>query len=65
MLPAKYQPNRPNGSGEEDFFKGFYHIWVWRLIESRIKMILAIFVPPSTWRLHMKLVTFGPVVSEE
>ena len=30
MLPAKYQPNPPSGSGEEDFFKGFYHIWAWR-----------------------------------
>ena len=29
MLPAKYQPNPPGGSGEEDF-KGFYHIWAWR-----------------------------------
>ena len=29
MLPAKYQPNPPGGSGEEDFLKGFYHIWAW------------------------------------
>ena len=27
MLPAKYQPNPPGGSGEEDFLNGFYHIW--------------------------------------
>ena len=32
MLPAKYQPNPPSGSGEEDFrfLNGFYHIWAWR-----------------------------------
>ena len=23
MLPAKYQPNRPNGSGEDDFLRVF------------------------------------------
>ena len=30
MLPAKYQPNPPGGSGEEDFWRVFYHIWAWR-----------------------------------
>ena len=30
MFPAKYQPNPPDGSGEEDFFIGSYHIWAWR-----------------------------------
>ena len=27
MLHAKFQDHRTSGSGEEDFFKGFYHIW--------------------------------------
>ena len=30
MLHAKFQDHRISGSGEEDFFKGFYHIWGWR-----------------------------------
>ena len=28
MLPAKYQPNLPGGSGE-GHLNGFYHIWAW------------------------------------
>ena len=30
MLHTKFHENRPAGSGEEDFLKGFYHIWAWR-----------------------------------
>ena len=30
MLHTKFRGNRPAGSGEEDFLKGFYHIWAWR-----------------------------------
>ena len=30
MLHTKFGGNPPAGAGEEDFFKGFYHIWVWR-----------------------------------
>ena len=30
MLHTKFRENRPAGSGEEDFLKGFYHIWAWR-----------------------------------
>ena len=26
MLHTKFRENRPAGSGEEDFLKGFYHI---------------------------------------
>ena len=29
MLHAKFQDHRTSGSGEE-YFKGVYHIWVWR-----------------------------------
>ena len=30
MLHTKSQGLQPSGSGEEDFLKGFYHIWAWR-----------------------------------
>ena len=30
MLHTKFRKNWPGGSREEDFFKGFYHIWAWR-----------------------------------
>ena len=30
MLHAKFQDHRTFGSGEEDLFKGFYHILAWR-----------------------------------
>ena len=30
MLHTKFYENRPADSGEEDFLKGFYHIWAWR-----------------------------------
>ena len=30
MLHTKFRGNPPAGSGEEDFLKGFYHIWAWR-----------------------------------
>ena len=30
MLHIKFRGNRPTGSGEEDFLKGFYHIRAWR-----------------------------------
>ena len=45
MLPAKYQPNPPGGSGEEEF---------------RIKTILAIFRSPSAWMLHLKFGNIWP-----
>ena len=56
MLHTKSQVHRPSGSGEEDFFKGFQHIWAWR---------------PS-WSCEQdhlnklcNLDLIGPVVSEE
>ena len=30
MLHTKFRGNRPAGSVEDDFLKGFYHIWAWR-----------------------------------
>ena len=30
MLHTKFLENRPAGSREEDFLKGFYHIWAWQ-----------------------------------
>ena len=35
MLHTKFHENRPASSGEEDFLKGFYHIWAWRPSWSR------------------------------
>ena len=29
MLHTKFRDNRPTGSGEGRFLKGFYHIWAW------------------------------------
>ena len=30
MLHTKFRENRPAGSREKDFLKGFYHIWAWQ-----------------------------------
>ena len=54
MLPAKYQPNPPSGSGEEDFWSFFTIFGHGGHLEFRIKTILAIFRSPSAWMLHMK-----------
>ena len=54
MLPAKYQPNPPCGSGEEDFLRVFTIFGHGGHLEFRIKTILAIFRSPSAWMLHMK-----------
>ena len=35
MLHTKFRENRLAGSGEEDFLKGFHHIWAWRPPWSR------------------------------
>ena len=52
MLPAKYQPNPPAGSGEEDFLMVFTIYGHGGHLEFRIKSILAIFCSPSAWMLH-------------
>ena len=54
MLPAKYQPNLPGGSGEEDFWRVFTIFGHGGHLEFRIKTILAIFCSPSAWMLNMK-----------
>ena len=54
MLPAKYQPNLPGGSGEEDFWTVFTIFGHGGHLEFRIKTILSIFRNPSAWMLHMK-----------
>ena len=43
MLPAKYQPNPPGGSGEKNFFMFFTIFGHGGHLEFRIKTILAIF----------------------
>ena len=47
MLPAKYQPNPPGGSGEEDVLRVFIIYGHSGHLEFRIKTILAIFRSPS------------------
>ena len=47
MLPAKYQPNPPGGSGEEDFWKVFTIFGHGSHLEFQIKTILAIFLFPQ------------------
>ena len=47
MLPAKYQPNPPCGSGEEDFLKVFTIFGHGGHLEFQIKTILAIFSIPQ------------------
>ena len=53
MLPAKYQPNPPGVSGEEDFLMVFTMYGHCGHLEFWIKTILAIFRSPSAWMLHM------------
>ena len=54
MLPAKYQPIPPGGSGEEGFSRVFIIFGHGGHLEFRIKTILAIFRSPSAWMLRMK-----------
>ena len=43
MVHTKSQGHQPSGSGEEDFLKGFYHIWAWWPSWSCDQNILHIF----------------------
>ena len=54
MLSAKYQPDRPGGSGEEVVCMVFTIYGHGGHLEFRIKTILTMFCFPNTWRLHMK-----------
>ena len=54
MLPAKYQPNQPRGSGERVVWMVFTIYGHDGYLEFPIKTILAIFCSPNPWRLHMK-----------
>ena len=60
MLHTKFHGNRPAGSGEEDFLKGFYHIWAWRQSWScdqhHVIRFSDFLVPES---LHKNLVQIG------
>ena len=44
MLHTKFQGHQSVGSGEEDFFKVFYHIRVWRPCWSSDKTICITFL---------------------
>ena len=60
MLPAKYQPYPPCGSGEEYFRRVFTIYWHGGHLEFRIKTILVIFRSPNAWMLHMKFGNIWP-----
>ena len=66
MLPAKYKPNLPGGSGEEDFWKVFTIFGHGGHLEFRSKPYFSYFsFPPVPGCYIGNLITFGPVVSEE
>ena len=46
MLPAKYKPNPPGGSGEEDFGMVFTIIWAWQPSWISDQNHFSCFVPP-------------------
>ena len=54
MLHTKFRENQPAGSGEEDFFKGFYHIWAWRPSWSCDPDAVNKYRSPYPRRLHIK-----------
>ena len=57
MLHTKFRENRPAGSGEEDFFECFYHmyIWAWRPSWSFDPDAANKLSFPYPRRLHIKL----------
>ena len=64
MLHTKFRGNRPAGSGEENFFKGFYHIWGgghFGHVTSIMSSDFHFLVPEN---FHKNLVQIGTVVSE-
>ena len=54
MLLAKFPENRPTGSGEEDFLKGFYHIWAGGHLGHVTQMPRTKYRSPYPRRLHIK-----------
>ena len=58
MLHTKFRGNRPAGSGEEDFLKGFYHKWCGSYLGHVTSIIFSF---PCT----KNLVQIGTVVSEK
>ena len=55
MLHTKFQGHRLLGSGEEDFFSDFYHIWAWRPFWSCDQHRLTNFCYPIPRRLHYEI----------
>ena len=66
MLHTKFCGNRQAGSGEEDFLKGFHHIWAWRpswVMQPAPYQQFFISMYPKAYMQN--LVKNGPVVSEK
>ena len=61
MLHTRFQDYWTSGSGDEDFFIGFYHIWVWRPSWSCDLYHLYNFRSHFPRRLHMKLGIDWPI----
>ena len=55
MLHTKFRGNRSTASGEEAFFKGFYHIWAWRPSWSCDQHHVIKFSFSCTWKLTNKI----------
>ena len=55
MLHTKFRGNPPAGSGEEDFLKGFYHIWAWQPSWSCDQHHVIRFSFPCTCKLSYKV----------
>ena len=54
MLHTKFCENRSAGSGEEDFLKGFYHIWAGCHLGHVTYMPRTKYRSPYPRRLHIK-----------
>ena len=66
MLHTKFRGNRPAGSGEEDFLKGFYHIGAWWPSWSCDQHhVMRFFISLSLKAFIKNLVQIGKVVSEK
>ena len=65
MLLTKFCGNRPSGSGGEDFFKDFYHVWAWWPSWSCDQHHIKNFISMYLKSYIQNLVKNGPVVSEK
>ena len=65
MLHTKFQHNHPPGSREKDFEGFLPYIVMAAILVMRPGPFWTNFCSPIPWRLHMKLTSTSPVVSEK